>query len=212
MTSWRVSRDFVCEFLTQDTRKRKAIGSQTAGAQRKIDLDAFAAGNAWVQNFYATHTFEVDLVGSGNHEAFVRSVDKVYKASATIMQAITDLRSGLIHQSGYRTLTMAEQEGKGWFAILLAQTLDHQAVVPGYIRDAVLFAHGPFSRPLIMRILRHRMNCLLGIDRTARPRLTVLNAEVERFGRLEIDLPTLRTAAEAALPGDVVHAFLAGMV
>ena len=107
---------------------------------------------------------------------------------------------------------MAEQEGKGWFDILLAQTLDHQAAMPGYIRDAVLFAHGPFSRPLIMRILRHRMNCLLGIDRTARPRLTVLNAEVERFGRLEIDLPTLRTAAEAALPGDVVHAFLAGMV
>lgn len=193
-------------------RKRKAIGSQAAGAQRKTDLDAFGAGNAWVRSFYATHTFEVDLVEAGNHEAFVSSVSKVYKAPATIAQATTDLRSGIIGQSGYRTLTMAEQEGKGWFDILLAQTLDHQAVMPGYIRDAVLFAHGPFSRPLIMRILRHRMNCLLGIDRTARPRLTVLNAEVERFGRLEIDLPTLRTAAEAALPGDVVHAFLAGMV
>ncbi len=193
-------------------RKRKAIGSQAAGAQRKIDLDAFAAGNPWVQNFYARHTFEVDLVGSGNHEAFARSVDKVYKAPATITQAMADLRSGLIHQSGYRTLTMAEQEGKGWFAILLAQTLDHQAVVPGYIREAILFAHGPFSRPLIMRILRHRMNRLLAIDRAALPRLKVLNAEVERFGRLEIDLPTLRAAAEAALPSDVIHAFLAGMV
>lgn len=193
-------------------RKRKAIGSQTAGAQRKIDLDAFATGNAWVRSFYATHTFEVDLVGSGNHEAFVRSVDKVYKAPATITQATADLRSGFINQSGYRTLTMAEQEGKGWFAILLAQTLDYQAVIPGYIRDAVLFAHGPFSRPLIMRILRHRMSCLLGIDRTARARLTAFNAEVERFGRSEIDLSTLRAAAATALPGDVVHAFLAGMV
>ncbi|WP_370681993.1 AAA family ATPase [Comamonas sp. GB3 AK4-5] len=192
-------------------RKRKAIGSQTAGAQRKVDLDAFAADNAWVQSFYATHTFEVDLVGSGNHEAFVRSVDKVYKAPATITQAMTDLRSGLIHQSGCRTLTMAEQEGKGWFAILLAQTLDHQAVVPGYIREAVLFAHGPFSRPLIMRILRHRMNCLWGTDHAARPRLTLFNSEVERFGRSEIDLVTLRTAAITALPGDVIHVFLAGM-
>ena len=63
-----------------------------------------------------------------------------------------------------------------------------------------------------MRILRHRMNRLLGIDRAALPRLKVLNAEVERFGRLEIDLPTLRAAAEAALPSDVIHAFLAGMV
>ncbi|WP_199727067.1 ATP-dependent endonuclease [Acidovorax sp. 93] len=192
-------------------RKRKAIGSQAAGALRKIDLDAFAVGNAWVQSFYATHTFEVDLLGSGNHEAIVRTVDKVYKAPATITQATTDLRSGLIDQGGGRTLTMAEQEGKGWFAILLAQTLDHQAVVPGYIRDAVLFAHGPFSRPLIMRILRHRMNRMLAIDRAARPRLTAFNAEVERFGRSEIDLPTLRAAAATALPGDVVHAFLAEM-
>lgn len=192
-------------------RKRKAIGSETSGAQRKINLDAFAAGNAWVRSFYATHTFEVDLVDAGNHEAFVRIVDKVYKAQATINQAITDLRSGLIHQSGYRTLTMAEQEGKGWLAILLAQTLDHQAVVPGYIRDAVLFAHGPFLRPLIMRILRHRMKCLLGIDRTAHRRLTAFNAEVERFGRSEIDLATLRAAAATALPDDMVHVFLAGM-
>ncbi|WP_431265818.1 AAA family ATPase [Roseateles chitinivorans] len=192
-------------------RRRKAIGSQVAGAQRRIDLNAFGAGNAWVRSFYATHTFEVDLVGSGNHEAFVRCVDKVYSAQATITQARTDLRSGLIHQSGYRTLTMAEQEGKGWFAILLAQTLDHNVVVPAYIREAVLFAHGQFSRQLIMRILRYRMNCLVGIDRAARPRLTAFDAEVERFGRSEIDLPTLRAAAATALPGDVVHAFLDGV-
>lgn len=192
-------------------KKRKAIGSQTAGAQRKIDLVTFGAGNGWIRSFYATHTFEVDLVAAGNHEAFVRCVDKVYKAPATIDQAITDLRSGLIHQSGYRTLTMAEQEGKGWFAILLAQTLDHHAVVPGYIRDAVLFAHGPFSRPLIMRILRHRMNHLLVSDSATRRRLEALNSEVERFGRSEIDLATLHAAAVTALPDDVVHAFLAGM-
>lgn len=192
-------------------RKRKAIGSQVAGAQRKTGLDAFGAGNAWVRSFYATHTFEVDLIGAGNHEAFVSTANKVYKTPAKIAQATTDLRSGLIHQSGYRTLTMAEREGKGWFAILLAQTLDHQAVMPGYIREAVLFAHGSFSRPMIMRILRHRMNCLLGTDPAARSRLTVFNSEVERFGRSEINLATLRAAAVTALPGDVVHVFLAGM-
>jgi putative ATP-dependent endonuclease of the OLD family len=189
-------------------RKRKAIGSQTAGALRRNDLAAFGLGNNWVQSFYATYTFEVDFVWAGNQEAIVRSVDKVYTAPATITQATTELRSGLIHQSGYRTLTMAEQEGKGWFAILLARTLDHQTVIPGYIRDAVLFAHGSFSRPLTMRILRYRMNCLWGIDIASRPRLTAFNDDVERFGRSEIDLPTLRAAAALALPGDVVHAFL----
>lgn len=193
------------------TKKRKAIGSQAAGAQRKADLDAFGAGNAWVQSFYATHTFEVDLVGAGNHEAIVSSVNKVYKAPATIAQATTDLRSGLIHQSGYRTLTMAEQEGKGWFAILLAQTLNHQAVMPGYIREAVLFAHGSFSRPLIIRILHHRMTCLWRIDVASHARLNALALQLEQFRDRKIDLLALRAAAATALPGDAVHAFLAGM-
>lgn len=192
-------------------RKRKAIGSQTAGAQRKIDLDTFGAGNGWVRNFYATHTFEVDFVGAGNHEAIVRSVEEVYKAPATITQATTELRSGLLHQSGFRTLTMAEQEGKGWFAVLLAKTLDHQVVVPPYIREAVLFAHGPFSRPLIIRILHHRMRCLWRIDVASHARLNAFALELEQFRDRKIDLPALRAAAATALPGDVVHAFLAGM-
>ncbi|WP_153014133.1 hypothetical protein [Pseudomonas sp. EpS/L25] len=192
-------------------RKRKAIGSQTAGAHRKIDLDAFGAGNVWVRSFYATHTFEVDFVGAGNHEVIVRTVDKVYKAPATITQATTELRSGLLHQSGFRTLTMAEQEGKGWFAVLVAQTLDHQLVVPPYIREAVLFAHGSFSRPLIIRILQYRISCLWRIDVASHARLSAFALELERFREQEIDLPALRAATVAALPGDVVHAFLAGM-
>ncbi|WP_282258431.1 AAA family ATPase [Stenotrophomonas sp. PS02301] len=192
-------------------RKRKAIGSQMAGAVRKVALDTFEAGNAWVRSFYATHTFEVDFVGAGNHEAIVRSVEKVYKAPVTIAQATAELRSGLLHQSGFRTLMMAEQEGKGWFAILLAQTLDHQVVVPPYIREALLFAHGAFSRPLIVRILHHRMNCLWRIDATSHPRLTAFASELQRYRDLEIDLLTLSAAAAIALPGDVVHDFLAEM-
>lgn len=192
-------------------RKRKAIGSQMAGANRKIALDAFEAGNVWVRSFYATHTFEVDFVRAGNHEAVVRSIEKVYRAPATIAQATAELRSGLLHQSGFRTLTMAEQEGKGWFAVLLAQTLDHQVVMPPYIREALLFAHGAFSRPLIIRILHHRMNCLWRIDVTSQPRLSAFNLELQRYRAQEIDLPTLCAAAAIALPGDAVHEFLAGM-
>lgn len=181
------------------SRKRKAVGSQAAGATRRTKLDAFITGNAWVRNFYATHTFEVDLVSAGNHEAFVNCVTKVYTSAATIAQATTELRSGNIWQSGYRTLTMAEKEGKGWFAILLAQALDHQAVMPEYIREAVMFAHGPLSRPLIMRIVRYRMSHVWEKDEAARPRLKDFNSMVDLFGRSEIDLATLRVAAELAV-------------
>jgi putative ATP-dependent endonuclease of OLD family len=83
--------------------------------------------------------------------------------------------------------------------------------MPEYIREAVMFAHGPLSRPLIMRIVRYRMSHVWEKDEAARPRLKDFNSMVDLFGRSEIDLATLRVAAELALPGDVVHAFLAEM-
>lgn len=192
-------------------RKRKAVGSQTAGAYRKAALDVFEAGNNWVRSFYATHTFEVDFVAAGNHETIVRSIEKVYKSQETIAQATADLRSGMLNQSGFRTLMMAEQEGKGWFAILLAQTLDDQVTLPSYIREALLYAHGAFTRSLIVRILHHRMNCLWRIDVTSHLRLRAFDSELQRYLDREIDLPTLRTAAAIALPGDAVHGILAGL-
>lgn len=190
-------------------RKRKASRSQIAGAARKVLLDTIDAGSAWVRSFYATHTFEVDFIGAGNHEVIVRSVGKVYAAPATIAQATADLRSGHLHQSGFRTLMMAEQEGKGWFAVLIAQNLNHQVTVPRYIRDALLFAHGAFSRPLIIRILEYRMACMRRFDAASHPRLTAFAADIQRYREVEIDLATLRAAAEVALPGDAVHDFLA---
>ncbi|MCC5882081.1 MAG: AAA family ATPase [Halomonas sp.] len=192
-------------------RKRRAIGSQKAGADRKTDLDAFAAGNPWLATFYATHTFEVDFVAAGNQEAIVRTVNRVYKAAPTIAQSIDALRSGQLHKMGLRTLMMAEQEGKGWFAILLADELDHQVVIPAYIRQAILFAHGHFSRPLIARILQYRAACLFHTDSSAHARLAIFETELGRFQQEEIDLPELRAAVALALPGDAIVPFLEGM-
>lgn len=193
-------------------RKRKAIGSQKSGAERKVDLDAFVAGNPWLAAFYATHTFEVDFVAAGNQEAVVRTVNKVYTSVATVTGAIEALRSGIKDRMGLRTLMMAELEGKGWFAILLASELDHQVVIPDYIQQAVLFTHGNFSRPLLARILQYRATCLLRADPFAHARLAIFATELERFQRGEIDLPALKVAVAMALPGDAINSFLAGMV
>ncbi|NNA16306.1 AAA family ATPase [Pseudomonas lundensis] len=190
-------------------RKRKAMGSQKAGAERKVDLDALVAGNPWLSTFYATHTFEVDLVSSGNQEAIVRTVDGIYKAPSTIIEAVTALRSGQLHHAGLRTLMMAEQEGKGWFAILLADALDHQVVIPAYIQQAILFAYGQFSRSVIIRIVQYRAACLLRTDPLAHTRLAILKIDIDRFRREEIDLMGLRAAVALALPGDCIHSFLA---
>jgi putative ATP-dependent endonuclease of OLD family len=50
---------------------------------------------------------------------------------------------------GNRTLTMAKQEGKGWFALLLAEYLTPQVQIPAYIMQAIHFAHGEFPLPFL---------------------------------------------------------------
>src|SRR5690606_18978073 len=130
-------------------RKLKAIGSEKAGATRKVALDDFTDGNPWVDSYYATHTFEVDFAMAGNHETVARTANAVYTQHQTVTSTLASLRSGVPTRIGLRTLTMAEHVGKGWFAILLAGKLDHHVVIPDYIRQAIRFAHGGFSEPLI---------------------------------------------------------------
>lgn len=192
-------------------RKLRAIGSQESGAVRKTNLDKFVAGNPWLDTFYATHTFEVDFVAANNQESVVRTIHKVYKSPPTIAEALEQLRSGQLHQVGYRTLLMAEQEGKGWFAILLADELDHQVVIPAYIRKAILFAHSYFSRPLIARILQYRATCLFRADPSAHTRLAIFEDELDRFRQGEITLPEIRAAFALAVPYDAIDPFLAEM-
>ncbi|MBD8236004.1 AAA family ATPase [Pseudomonas fluorescens] len=192
-------------------KKVKAAGSQKSGLERKAELDVFVAENPWLATFYAKHTFEVDFVAGGNHEAVVKTVPKVYKDAATIEESIKALQSGQLARMGGRTLTMAQKEGKGWFAILLADQLTPQVQIPTYIQQAIHFAHGPFSRPLLSRILQHRVECRFSSNCSAAPLHAAFRLELERFQREEISLQTLKAAVAFMLPGDVINAFLAEM-
>jgi len=190
-------------------RKGKAAGSQKSGQERKADLDGFVAGNQWLATFYATHTFEVDFVVAGNHEPVVQTVSKIYKDAATIDDSVNALRSGQLDRMGRRTLMMAQQEGKGWFAILLANELTHDVQIPAYIQQAIHFAHGQFSRPLLSRILQHRADCRFGSKILAAPLHAAFRQELDRFQREDIALPALKVAVASMLPGDVINSFLA---
>jgi len=45
-------------------------------------------------------------------------------------------------------LTMANNEGKGWFAILLGGSISYKTELSDYILDAILFAKESFSKTL----------------------------------------------------------------
>lgn len=189
--------------------KAKAARSQKSGSERKVDLNGFTIGNPWLATFYAKHTFEVDFVAAGNHEAVMQTIPKVYKDEDTILQAKQQLQSENIEKMGSRTLTMANQEGKGWFALLLAEYITPQVQIPAYILQATHFAHGPFALPLLARILQHRAECKFGPNPVEFSAKQAFLFEVERFAQGLIDLATLKAAINAMLPEDAINAFLA---
>ncbi|RQS48541.1 DUF2813 domain-containing protein [Burkholderia sp. Bp8989] len=192
--------------------KRKCQGAHDDGAERKVALDAFVAGNDWLSAHYATHTFEVDFVLAGNIEPACAIVSKVYVDPATRTEAEEDLRSGDRSRYGKRMLTMAGNQGKGWFAILLGDALDHTTIIPQYIRKAVFFARPELSRELYSNIYSYRLD-LAAKDSPAIAVLAGAARDVLRRYRVgEVDLNALREEMLAAMPDDQIHEFFADHV
>ena len=189
--------------------KAKCQGSEEAGAARKADLDAFVAGNDWLSVQYAQHTFEVDFIAAGNATEVSMVVDGVYQQAATIDAARAELMSGDRARYGRRVLTMASNQGKGWFAILLGKNISHKTVLPAYILTAIFFARPTLTRELFFNIysyrLRHAAND--GFVHAAAVALALLTLTQFRDGA--ISLAALKVEMMLVFPGDQIHAILA---
>ena len=142
-------------------KKEKALGSQETGLSRKGRLDDFCQNNPWISIFYADHTFEVDFIKSSNSFYLKKIVGDVYTQPAKIETATSELSSTDIAISGARALTMANYQGKGWFALTLGKVLDFKVVIPEYIFNAIKFAHGEFNAGLTFKILKHRYDSVI---------------------------------------------------
>lgn len=158
-------------------KKEKALGSQETGLARKGRLDDFCQNNPWISIFYADHTFEVDFIQSSNSNYLKRIVEDVYTQQATINTATTELSSTDIAISGSRALTMANYQGKGWFALTLGKVVDFKVAIPEYIFDAIKFAHGDFNAGLTFKILKHRYDSVIEHVKFGRKTIERLNAE-----------------------------------
>jgi len=188
--------------------KGKLLRAQASGAARKVALDAQAAGNVWLRPFYATNTFEVDFVACGNAGKVVASVDDVYTQPAARVQSIAELTSGDPARFGRRVLTMANYEGKGWFAILLGKQIDHRTVIPPYIRQALIFAHGTFSTELLFNILKHRVAMNNPGGAATPPALQRFWERLSEYRAGRVDFNTIKAEAGVGLPDDQILAFL----
>lgn len=192
--------------------KIKCQNSAAAGALRKIDLDAFVKNNPWLSVHYASHTFEVDFVLAGNSPKVIEIVPTVYKQQATITTAVSDLSSQNSALRAHRVLTMANNEGKGWFAILLGKVIDHKTILPSYIADSIAFAQPKLSPELFHYIYSYRINSALKANN-----ITVQTAQhardfLKQFKVGNLDINGVKTAMAAHLPGDQIHNLLVKFV
>lgn len=191
--------------------KNKCRGSEGAGAIRKVDLDTFAAGNPWLSIHYAQHTFEVDFISAGNSAEVSMAVDSVYKQTETITLARAELTSGDKSKYGRRVLTMAANQGKGWFAILLGKNISHRTVLPAYIRNAIFFARPRLTSELFFNIYSHRLQHAAK-DALITPVIAKAAWEsLQQYRENFIDLTTLKMRLRAAFPSDQIHAVLASV-
>lgn len=182
--------------------KKKVAGSQQKGLARKIKLDAFEAGNNWIKAFYANHTFEVDFVTAGNEWEVIQIIDQVYIDQATKDQSTTDLENKDVAIYGKRVLTMANQEGKGWFAIMLGKHVSFKTVIPKYILDAIFFAKETYSSNIIADIIEYRIKRNLEDNRTLN--FTSCKVELLKYRKGEIKLEDLVFDFWLVIPNDQI--------
>ncbi|MCP9809292.1 AAA family ATPase [Cyanobium sp. HWJ4-Hawea] len=186
----------------QKKYKKKVAGSMQKGLERKIKLDAFEAGNTWVKAFYAKHTFEIDFITEGNSWEVKRLIKNVYVDIATRNQAKADIENPDVAVYGKRVLTMAKQEGKGWFAIMLGKHISYKTEIPVYILDAILFAKETYSSNIVADIIQYRMNKHFKDDNTID--FTSCKAELLKYRNGLNKLEDLAFDFELVLPDDQI--------
>ncbi|NAW51831.1 AAA family ATPase [Elizabethkingia argentiflava] len=182
--------------------KKRVAGSRKKGLERKTVLDAFEIGNPWVKAFYAKHTFEVDFVTEGNALEVIQIIDQVYIDQPTRDQSLTDLEENDVSIYGKRVLTMAKQEGKGWFAIMLGKHIFHKTIIPKYILDAIFFARDTYSPNIVADIIDYRIKKCLEDDSTLD--FTDCRKKLLRYRSEEIKLEDLAFDFKLVIPNDQV--------
>lgn len=182
--------------------KKKVAGSQRKGLERKAKLDVFEANNKWIKVFYAKHTFEVDFVTEGNEWEVKQIIDQVYVDQPTRDQSVTDIEDNDVAIYGKRVLTMAKQEGKGWFSIMLGKHIFYNTVMPKYILDAIFFAKETYSSSIIADIIQYRMNKHFDDDNTLN--FTSCKSELLKYRNGTIELEDLASHFSLVLPHDQI--------
>lgn len=164
------------------------------GISRKEKLEALKKKSKWIKAFYASHTFEIDFFQAGNFDEILSTISEVYVDKKAIKQSKEDIKSGDIKKYGKRILTMANNMGKGWYAILLSNQITPSTHIPNYILEAILFAKSEFSKELLSQILTYVLSTYEPSDKIEK-----LSKELLAYKNDEITLDGLKKDLEKVI-------------
>jgi putative ATP-dependent endonuclease of OLD family len=136
-----------------------ARAADASGEARQEKLEEISSDNPWLKPFFADHTFEVDFVAAMNAHEVIQTLPDIYKKQANITRSEERLNSQDVEIYGKEVLRLADKEGKGWFALLLAENLTALTYFPEYILRAIAFAcHLSVTNSSLRQIAIFRMN------------------------------------------------------
>ena len=186
--------------------KEKMKRSEESGENRRVILNAFSANNNWINIYYATHTFEVDFIMAGNTDDGKELCEEVYTDPTTKTAAIVDIESGDKSRYGKRILTMANNEGKGWLAILLSNKISFKTKIPQYILQALLALNPISSRNLQVAIVKYRVK----EHHENNPALifTMVNEKLKNYQNETCELIEVIDALRDVVPDDQIISIL----
>lgn len=178
--------------------KRRLLKSQTLGEERKSRLTEFAEDNDYIEIYYADHTFEVDFITAGNAAEAGNCIDDIYIDDDTIRDAESEINSDYVEDYGARIIKMANNIGKGWFALTLAKYITHETFIPNYIWDALLFSASNFKKEIIFKIVCHRMK----ENEYDTDLYNEITNHLSRFVENEIEIDELKGILESLMDDD----------
>ncbi|MDN4636475.1 AAA family ATPase [Bacillus sp. PsM16] len=136
--------------------QKKYRSSQNKGANRKVILDEFCSGNKWINPFYAKHTFEIDTF-KDNLSLIKESLKEVYTLPKKIADYQEKLESTNQEEVYESILQIAKKEGKGWYALMLAEKVEFDFIFPQYILEAVSFASSHIDQRHKQKMMYYRL-------------------------------------------------------
>ncbi|WP_342558308.1 AAA family ATPase [Metasolibacillus sp. FSL K6-0083] len=159
ITDFDKAIEILPEDPSDDTKEQKKMrDSQKAGQERAEVLNGKYRLNPWVNVFYAPHTFEIDFALNSNTHEIVETLPLIYRRQADIDTSKYKLESDDRVLIGKEALRLANKEGKGWFALLVSESLSYATYIPKYILKAIAFTSEHITNDHLRAMAQYRIS------------------------------------------------------